>query len=61
MINRHYVDAHPVYVRKSPLKGQKFVKNSIKNNLEKSQVHDKGKTFVSMTTYYVKNVQKCYN
>jgi len=57
----HYVDAHPVYVRKSPLKGQKFVKNCVNNNLERSQVSDKGKTFVGMTTYYVKNVQRCYN
>ena len=56
-----YVDALPVYVRKSSLSGQKFVRNSLKNNLEKAQAHDKGKTFVSMTPFYVKNVQKCKN
>ena len=49
----HYVDALPVYVRKSSLSGQKFVRNSINNHLEKAQAHDKGKTFVSMILYYV--------
>ena len=43
------------------MSGQKFVRNSIKNNLEKAQALDKVKIFVSMTPYHEKNEQKYKN